>query len=564
MITIENFETEMGDIIVDRGYEYFLDDAVASLIKQEDGKWKAIVQGTNKYRVNITITKNEIEEWECNCPYDYGPVCKHVAAVLFELQHHNDSSEIEKFEEGINIVEHEAVDEQIFEILESISNKELKNFIQLYAEENDDFRLEILSEFSTRISSENKSDYRKILKNAYYSAMDQWGFIEYGKTYSAVKPAQSLLDSARKELDAGHFPKALEIAQAVLEESVAVIQDSDDSSGSIGEIVNNSFDILFKVAEQGADSKMRKDFFDWCMEEAKKQKYADFDWEGDLLNLSIHLIDNEKQENELFELLGKFEGGTDEEFSDYTREKYATIKLRFLKQRRSAEEVQRFLQSNIHFSSFRKELIKQAIQRKDYATAKDMILGGIDYDTKQKHYGTVHMWKDYLMKIAQYEKETETVRKLSMELFTSRHYKMKYYRIWKNTFEDEEKDNQIEGLIKHYRKENSFHPLTDIFIEEKQFKELLEIVKKSPDIYTIETYESYLKPQFPKELVEIYEQAVTSFLERNTGRRYYREACRIMQKMQKLGGEKTVKKLAKMLRVRYPRRPALIDELHRF
>ena len=30
---------------------------------------------------------DEVVDYSCDCPYDMGPVCKHVVAALFELQH---------------------------------------------------------------------------------------------------------------------------------------------------------------------------------------------------------------------------------------------------------------------------------------------------------------------------------------------------------------------------------------------------------------------------------------------------------------------------------------------
>ncbi|MBK7160117.1 MAG: SWIM zinc finger family protein [Ignavibacteria bacterium] len=33
--------------------------------------------------MKLTITKGIITDCSCNCPFDIGPVCKHVAAVIF-------------------------------------------------------------------------------------------------------------------------------------------------------------------------------------------------------------------------------------------------------------------------------------------------------------------------------------------------------------------------------------------------------------------------------------------------------------------------------------------------
>ncbi len=347
-----------------------------------------------------------------------------------------------------------------------------------------------------------------------------------------------------------------------MEESADAIKNSDDSGGYIGGVIEDSINILFEIAEEETDSKMRQALFAWSLCEAQKKKYSDFGWDDTLLDLASCLIDNEKQEQELLDLLDKLENSLEEKYTDYTREKYAMIKLNLLKQRGNKEGVQQFLEANIHFTSFRKELIEQAIREKDYAAAKSLAYNGVDYDTKRHYVGIVNDWKKYLLKIAQIEEETETVRKLSLELFSRHNPEIKYYRIWKNTFRGKEKDEQIAKLIDDYRKKNAINILTSILIEEKRYKDLLEVVRKSPNIYTIEKYEKYLKSQFSEELVKLYAQGIISFLERKTGRKYYLEACRILRKMKKLGGEKTVERLVAALKEHYKRRPALIDELN--
>ncbi|MCB9286322.1 MAG: SWIM zinc finger family protein [Lewinellaceae bacterium] len=32
------------------------------------------------------MSEEQVERWTCTCPYDYGPVCKHVAAALYEVR----------------------------------------------------------------------------------------------------------------------------------------------------------------------------------------------------------------------------------------------------------------------------------------------------------------------------------------------------------------------------------------------------------------------------------------------------------------------------------------------
>ena len=58
-------------------------DTIARLLRS--GEYEAIVEGTEPYTVQLTIKNKVITEHVCSCPYDMGPVCKHVVAVIFHL-----------------------------------------------------------------------------------------------------------------------------------------------------------------------------------------------------------------------------------------------------------------------------------------------------------------------------------------------------------------------------------------------------------------------------------------------------------------------------------------------
>ncbi len=86
VLTRENFEQKIHAIILDRGKEYLLRDMVGNLEQTTDG-WKATVksESSGAYQVRL-FGKETFEDWDCTCPFDHGPVCKHIAAVLYAIQ----------------------------------------------------------------------------------------------------------------------------------------------------------------------------------------------------------------------------------------------------------------------------------------------------------------------------------------------------------------------------------------------------------------------------------------------------------------------------------------------
>ena len=79
-----NWESLFRARILERGYDYYLCNAVKNMEVTEDSI-TADVLGTENYQVEITLEEGEILDMYCSCPYaEDGKNCKHMAAVLYE------------------------------------------------------------------------------------------------------------------------------------------------------------------------------------------------------------------------------------------------------------------------------------------------------------------------------------------------------------------------------------------------------------------------------------------------------------------------------------------------
>ncbi len=81
-MTLDNFETLIPEKIIQRGLDYYLDGTVQNVEQIDEGIFRGIVRGTEKYEVTVCLTRKTIDNYRCNCPYDWGNTCKHVVAVL--------------------------------------------------------------------------------------------------------------------------------------------------------------------------------------------------------------------------------------------------------------------------------------------------------------------------------------------------------------------------------------------------------------------------------------------------------------------------------------------------
>ncbi len=82
--SIEQWLSSAGQKIVGRGREYYRNGHITSLELLDDGSFEAEVEGSDDdYNVSVEVNPktNKIVRCFCDCPYDYGDVCKHIAAA---------------------------------------------------------------------------------------------------------------------------------------------------------------------------------------------------------------------------------------------------------------------------------------------------------------------------------------------------------------------------------------------------------------------------------------------------------------------------------------------------
>ena len=83
---MKNWKKLFSKTMLDRGYGYFLEGAVENISKEDD-VISATVSGTQLYEVEIYLDNGEVSDMEGDCPYaEDGNYCKHMAAVLYELE----------------------------------------------------------------------------------------------------------------------------------------------------------------------------------------------------------------------------------------------------------------------------------------------------------------------------------------------------------------------------------------------------------------------------------------------------------------------------------------------
>jgi uncharacterized Zn finger protein len=575
-ITLSNFESVIDHALVKRGRRYWQHGLVQDLEEIEDGKWTAQVEGTQVYEVSISISDDAVTDYNCTCPYDLGPVCKHEVAMLYAIQERlNGMATTDKGEQETTRGSRrrraktgkqkpKTVAKKVDEVLEKMSQEEIIDLVRSYALRNREFRVILLAQVTLRSGGDSKSAYRELIKESLRSGMDRHGFIDYWSTRRAVRGAEELLNKAVKLVESGNPEQAIPIFQAVIEELVPALQFADDSNGDIGGAIDWAFDEFYKCIEKIQDPIIRKDLFDYYLTEANRKQYEGWDWKWDFLRMASALISSGEQEKELFAKLDKIsQAGQSSEFFDrYNQEQAAQIKLEVIRKRGRENDINQFINDNLHHTSIRCLAIEQAFSNKDFSGVIELAKQGIEQDAERQYPGLVNQWLNGLIKVAEKEENVEDIREYARLLFFETG-NFEYYEKLKKTYSKSIWPDQVEKLLRHLQHVASFSTLAEISIREKEWQKLLDLVRGHTSFRTLETYHKYLAPHFTKELAEMYEKTSKELLAQSMGRAAYQDVCQMLRRMKKLGASDRVRQLIKEFSEQYKKRRALLEELER-
>ena len=107
--------------------------------------------------------------------------------------------------------------------------------------------------------------------------------------------------------------------------------------------------------------------------------------------------------------------------------------------------------------------------------------------------------------------------------------------------------------------------IAPVYIEEGYWDRLLDLVKKETELDVIMKYHAYLFTQYPEELLAMYLPAIELAGDTASARNQYKDLVMKMEKVIKDMPQfkADIIAVAQKLKSKYPRRPAMVDELNR-
>jgi len=593
-IPLNAFEQHIDETILKRGLSYFKKGLVEEPEEISPGEFESIVEGTDTYTVRLTIKNEILTDYSCTCPYDFGPICKHIAAVLFYMQQdaldihpkpgndrsQSNSGRVRSRPDPTGIIAGEfaknahppkkharpkklTVSEQIHAILEKMTEADLKTFISENCDKDRTFRQYFLSRYLYLIVPESRDLYARQVKAILKANTDQ-GYIGYHESDRAGSRINDLVRQAENALTKGQLKTAIYISEAVLWELREVFNYADDSNGYLSDCVSVVWDILFAISETSPEPGMEKELFEFCIQGINDHAFEGWDWEWTFFELAIKLAKTEKDLNLLESLLESTSQFKPKE--PFVRGPIQEIQHALIQKKSGSEEAEKYLEQNLENPDFRKKAVELALNKGDYDRALTLAREGVRMYEKDAPGWAMSFRQKELAVYQRLGEKGKIISQARLLLLSANDGHETYYKILKANIPQQEWADYVDQLLNELMKRShwtSFNLVAHILIWEERWENLLLHISKEPTLNTLDRYQEYIVKDYSKELALLYRKAIFDFLLNHAQRTYYQTACKYMRKLRKMGEGELVDSMVTDLRKMYSTRYALLEEMNK-
>ena len=545
--------------ILDRGESYYFDGAVLELHKTEHG-YHGVVEGTEDYEVDIEMEGGRICEMYCSCPYaEGGNNCKHMAAVLFEIE--------EQSEEDI-LTEETCQDDQeqeVEEIIERIPEEELRSFVKEIAAQNSEIRNILMTRYAVKIDEKQMDLLKQGVNQLVWEYGDRSGYIEYRNAWDFCWALENYLeDKVDTLIDRKCYRQAFELTNYVFR-TIGNI-DIDDSDGGTSQVANACYDKWKEILENCSEEE-KNEMFSWFMSHLSCNYVIDYleDYMEDFLT---HEFQNremlEKMLKDLDERIEMQALSTDCGSTWSVRHGYENniIKRLELMERLDfpEEEIREYRRRHWRFSAVRELEIQENLDNGNLDEAIRILQ---ESKTLDKEYpGLVARYSEQLISIYETQPDKEGYKKeLLYYVFECPQNNLVHIYKLKEVCTDKEWEDYREQILKNPKNYNILYPFME---KEGMYESMLECIRKETFIYNLDKYEKVLKEKFPDQVRDIYISYLRHEAERAGNRKRYRELMKYLKKIRRYpGGKEKASEIAENWRGMYYRRTAMMDEMRK-
>ncbi|WP_019419808.1 SWIM zinc finger family protein [Paenibacillus sp. OSY-SE] len=562
-MNLHHLSKSIDPVIINRGRDYVLAGYVRSIKKIKDGLYRALVEGSDLYEVLVELRDNDdVLSVECDCPFDYGPTCKHQAAVLIKLREMRGTAR----SHSANLSSPISVQTKTLkQLLEAESKDSLISLLLYLAVDSEQMEERIRLYLSDVDHNDSIESCRHLIQSYIEIYADKYGFVRWDNVERAVEGAEHVAEQAALAFVDGKLLQAAKINICILEEMMDLLQSSDDSNGTIGGIIEESIERLDAIAQSGELllSGEMEILFDLIMGVAIQNRFDGWpDWRVDLFAAASYLTASPDLREKWEQHIERMSQNTDEDTwsGEYFTARIAKLRYNQLQEHAGETQANDYLYSQLHFSDFRKQAIQLALDNCRYDEAIRLAEEGEAQDLEKGLPGLVGQWKQLRYDAYRLSGDVQRQRELGLELLCCGD--LSYYTFVKAAYSSAEWPLVYHNLLETLEKGNFWRQesvYTQILVQEQEHARLLLYVKQHPE--QVETFCPLLIEHYPKDVIHIFQKYIEWKAANSSSRKQYQGVCQVLKRFKKAAGPAEAERIVQLLLTQYPNKPAFRDEL---
>ena len=390
------------------------------------------------------------------------------------------------------------------------------------------------------------------------------GYIGWSSCDNICMDMHDCLDMCAETLEKRGYMVALEAATYILISGVKLASHADSSSGMLTDVIMCTYELIDKCTKEieKKDQQMRDQALALIIKEAKKSVFDGWtDWRYDLLKSGICLCD-EKSAKKLEKVLDTLlEISQEDYFPEYTKKEDLIVRYLLYRHLYGKKNMQKELYQNISINELRIIAIKDAMEEKNYDEAEKLCLEKANAENTW-HYrsGDPEDWNNMLYDIYKIANNTEKQIAQAKKLLLMGNGK--FWEVLKQIYKECGAWNEnYESLLDELKDSKRTVCYRSVLISENEKKRLLEDVMENP--YDLFYYGKCLIKEYPEQVYELCYREISESCAQAKDRREYKKITKNIAQLIKWKGNDTAKSLIEELKQRYPRKPALLDELEK-
>lgn len=552
-LSFQNIENETSESLMLQA-EALLDlSAVRELKQLERHFWLAhVAEGDHSHEVELKTAPGRLKDATCECEeYRKKGICPHILAAVMLIRKRTATTP--KPERKARKTPVGKLTTSV--ILDEVPTGELLDFIKSYAQKNRNFELALKAHFASAVSRLDSAEkYMDLLEaNMAMGRKSDRNFTPRG-AQNLLKLVKELLQQAKDTLLQRDYNETWLILQSILLKLPPVLNKSGDGKEDLFEELLETLKLIHKLAEQPTAPELKNALWNFFLEESSRLVYR-----------------NHGLDIAFFQILGLL---NDEE------EKTLQVCRRILDQLQSYEEENREIHPLIfQYLSLTSSGLHHTLLRHSYGRVEE-IIPAIELALLSRMPETAKILLEFSLTLSISPLIKQSLQDLHLEI--ARQIKDKNLEVRlliqkiSDTYDIQDyhhiKSLEKEGVVwdpaaliqtlkKDASTEEQYDCVATILAEEGRLDALLDWVTESKSVEVLLNHDHHLLPKYQEQLVNLYKNWLSDFLDAHIGPVPARKIGRIINHFKSIQADELVHQLINYLKTHYPKRHTLMEEL---